>query len=225
MLCLITVSLHLLTSISAVLHSIWFLALKNLLLIMRTDIRVVVPSLQTGCGMFMLVENQPNFIRDWLLYASTDIDILKTALLTACRHRSAFNSDTEYELRATQYKIKQVQAIRKGITEDSTPARRTAITRAIMLALDEVTSPMAVASHERWLTISYKIYLNDLSMASRHVTGAVRIIQASGGADVLGLTSLVRYLIGASVFGKGLLEEDPSLQGIRSHLKTDLLRF
>jgi hypothetical protein len=110
----------------------------ELLLIMRADVRVVVPQLQTGCGMIRFVENQPDFVRDWLLFASTDVDILKTALLTACRHRSAFNSDNEYELRATQYKLEQIRVIRKSINSDGIPARRTAITTAIMLALDEV---------------------------------------------------------------------------------------
>ena len=94
--------------------------------------------------MIRFADNQPEFVKDWMLFASMDIDVLKGALLAACRHRSIFNSDNEYERWATQYKLEQIRGVRRGIAEGSIAARRMAVTRAIMLVLDEVRSSKAL---------------------------------------------------------------------------------
>lgn len=46
----------------------------------------------------------------------------------------------------------------------------------------------------------------DLPSASQHVLGALRIIQAAGGAQALGLSDLVRLLLHSQIHGKGLLD-------------------
>lgn len=70
-----------------------------------------------------------------------------------------------------------------------------------------------------------KIILEDLAMACMHISGVISILQASGGPDVLGLSGLVRYLICAALYGKGLMGLDANLHRVASGLKKDLARF
>lgn len=45
----------------------------------------------------------------------------------------------------------------------------------------------------------------DLASASQHVVGALKIIQAAGGAKALDLSDLIRLLLHSQIHGKGLL--------------------
>lgn len=48
--------------------------------------------------------------------------------------------------------------------------------------------------------------LRDMSTASQHVLGAVRIIQAAGGIQALGLSQLICDLLYCYVNGKGFFD-------------------
>lgn len=105
------------------------------------DLNEVVPQLQAECIMIRFVDDQPNFIRDWTLHSSMDVDLLRGVLLTACRHRAMSDSRDEYQRFATEYKLQHLRVIRKSISDGSLASRRTAVTRAIMLVVDEVKQP------------------------------------------------------------------------------------
>ncbi|KAI0827813.1 hypothetical protein F5Y06DRAFT_283585 [Hypoxylon sp. FL0890] len=69
---------------------------------------------------------------------------------------------------------------------------RIAVTRALVLAFDD-------------------IMLGDLSMASRHISGALHIIQMAGGFQALGLSEFIRYILHSCIYGKRLLDRQPVL--------------
>lgn len=53
--------------------------------------------------------------------------------------------------------------------------------------------------------------IQDISMASNHLLGAINIIQPTGGSQVLGLSDLVRYILYNCVHAKRLLDWMPVL--------------
>ena len=50
--------------------------------------------------------------------------------------------------------------------------------------------------------------LHDLCMASKHIWGAVRIVEAAGGAEALGLSDLEQFVMHNCMHGKRLLHAD-----------------
>lgn len=94
--------------------------------------------MQLYCPLFNFFDHQPNYIKNWVTYASTDLELLKGFLLTACRHLALDDSDKEYAEIAVQYKLTYVQSLQQHIAGESLAARRTAVTKALVLAMDDV---------------------------------------------------------------------------------------
>lgn len=61
--------------------------------------------------------------------------------------------------------------------------------------------------------------IRDITMASSHVLGAIRIIQAAGGIQNLELTDLVQYILYSCIYGKGLVDMDPDIAASIMSLK------
>ncbi|RSL43278.1 hypothetical protein CEP54_015154 [Fusarium duplospermum] len=66
-----------------------------------------------------------------------------------------------------------------------------AVTKALVLAIDE-------------------IMLGDLSMGIKHVIGAAEIVQVAGGAQALGLSGIVQYILDRCLRGHRLEDWDPT---------------
>lgn len=75
---------------------------------------------------------------NWVLLSSADTDFLKGFLLAACRHLSTVKSEIEYAEIAIQYKLRYIQDLRRTILSDGPSSRREAVTRALVLAFDDV---------------------------------------------------------------------------------------
>lgn len=59
-------------------------------------------------------------------------------LLTASRHLSMGGSEITYTRLALQYKLRYVQNLRETISTATLASRRAAVTKALVLAFDEV---------------------------------------------------------------------------------------
>jgi hypothetical protein len=98
--------------------------------------------------MIQLSERYQHIRNNWILFSTTDIDFLKGFLLSGCRHLSMIESVEEYAELALQYKLNYLQSLRETISAGTTLSRRTAITRALVLAFDDVSqNPKLVALH------------------------------------------------------------------------------
>ncbi|KAI5459603.1 hypothetical protein BGZ63DRAFT_255019 [Mariannaea sp. PMI_226] len=154
-------------------------------------IRVVVPYLDHHCPVMQYLGEYHEYIRkNWILLSSTDADLLRGFLLAACRHLSLVHLNKDYTQFALEYKLDYVQSLRKAISEGNPSSRRIAVTRALVLALDE-------------------IMLGDNIMASKHVAGAYHIVKMSGGARALGLSKFVSGILDGCISGKRLLDKTP----------------
>ncbi|KAF3798180.1 hypothetical protein GCG54_00010526 [Colletotrichum gloeosporioides] len=156
-------------------------------------VQVVVPEMLSQCPVLNYMRKHNDHVRNnWVLLNSAHMEFLKGFLLAACRHLSTVKSDREYAEIAIQYKLRYIQDLRRTILVDGPSSRREAVTRALVLAFDD-------------------IMIQDISMASNHVLGAINIIQAAGGSQVLGLSDLVRYILYNCVHAKRLLDWMPVL--------------
>ncbi|KAH8658537.1 hypothetical protein BGZ61DRAFT_371055 [Ilyonectria robusta] len=155
-------------------------------------VQVVLPYLNFHCPVLKNVGESSEYMRkNWIFLSSTDADFLQGFLLAACRHLSMVNLDGDYAQFAIQYKLRYIQSLRQAISSDNPSSCRIAVTKALVLTLDE-------------------IMLGDLSMASKHVVAAVNIIQMCGGSRALGLSNFVIYILNNCIKGKRLLEPQPS---------------
>ncbi|KAH6880359.1 hypothetical protein B0T10DRAFT_581623 [Thelonectria olida] len=159
-------------------------------------VQVVAPNMKTHCPLMTYLGGRHSYVKNnWILVSSTNIDFLRGFLLAACRDLSMMSSKTEYSELAIQYKLTYVQNLREAMLCGDQVSRQTAVTRALVLAFDE-------------------IMVRDLSMASKHVLGAVHIIREAGGVQALGLSELVICILYSCMYGKGLLDLDLELESI-----------
>lgn len=109
------------------------------------DVQEIAPLLETQCPVVNhFGQNHDSMRGNWLLFSSTDINLLHGFLLTACRHLSLQQGEI-YAVWAIQYKLKYVQDLRESLSADDPTSRRTAVSKALVLAFDEVnknSSPM-----------------------------------------------------------------------------------
>ncbi|KZL70448.1 hypothetical protein CT0861_07107 [Colletotrichum tofieldiae] len=155
-------------------------------------VQEIAPNLEAQCPVVNYLGQKYDNIRgNWLLLGSTDINLLRGFLLAACRHLS-FHQGELYSEWAIQYKLKHVQDLRECLSADDPASRRTSVAKALVLAFDE-------------------IMLRDMTMASRHLLGAIQIIHEAGGLEILGLSNIVRCVLDNCMYGKGILDWDPSL--------------
>ncbi|KAF4971405.1 hypothetical protein FZEAL_9856 [Fusarium zealandicum] len=156
-------------------------------------INVVVPQLCLQCPILEHLGRGHRSMRDnWVLYSSTDTDLLKGFLLAACRHLSVFQSEEEYTQLALQYKLSYVQSLREVISMGNPSLSRVAVARAMVLVFDEIT-------------------LGDITMASNHVLGIIQIIKSGGGPQAVGLSDFLQMSLNSCIYGKRLLDWNPVL--------------
>lgn len=102
---------------------------------------MVIPYLDFHCPILnRLAEYHAHLRKNWLFFSSTDIHFLKGFLLAACRHLSMVYPDGDYAQLAIQYKLSYVKSLRQGISAEAEPPSGTSVTRALVLAFDEVSS-------------------------------------------------------------------------------------
>ena len=75
---------------------------------------------------------------NWIMIASTEVDMLRGFLLTACRHISQSSSDQGFAELAIQYKLNHVHDLQRALLAKGAVAGRTAVTKALVLATDDV---------------------------------------------------------------------------------------
>lgn len=103
------------------------------------DCQVVLPHLNLNCPVLKHVGESQEYMRqNWVFLSSTDTDFLRGFLLGACRHLTKVNMDENYVQIAIQYKLGYVQSLRKDIMANNEASKRVAITKALVLTLDEV---------------------------------------------------------------------------------------
>ncbi|XXG99422.1 hypothetical protein Hte_005761 [Hypoxylon texense] len=132
--------------------------------------------------------------KNWVIFSSTDIDLLKGFLLVSCRHLSMVQLEEEYVEMAIRYKLAYIQSLREIISTEDLSLGRVAVSKAIVLAFDD-------------------LMLSNLSMAAKHIGGALEIVQMAGGFQALGSSSFVSYIFSSCIYGKRLLDLDPMLRG------------
>ncbi|KAH9902144.1 hypothetical protein F4778DRAFT_736448 [Xylariomycetidae sp. FL2044] len=151
-------------------------------------VTVVLPDLYLYCSsMRTLSQYHPDMAANWLFFGSTDIEILRGFLLTSCRHLSEICAEREYVQLAIEYRLHHVKSLRESMSAGSASASRVAVTKALVLASDDVM-------------------IRDLPSASQHLLGAIRIIEAAGGTQALNLSGTVRFLLRNQIEEKRLLD-------------------
>ncbi|KAF7562260.1 hypothetical protein G7046_g1851 [Stylonectria norvegica] len=136
------------------------------------DIHSVFPDMQAQCPIINYLGARHDYITsNWILFSSTDLELLKGFLLAASRHLYMLGRDDRYEAIAIHYKLRYVRSLRETIRGGDLFSSRAAVTRAVVLAFDEMM-------------------VRNMSMASQHVLGAIQIIQQAGGTKALGLSDL-----------------------------------
>lgn len=76
--------------------------------------------------------------KNWVLFSSTNTDLLRGFLLAGCRHLSLVHCDEKYAEIATRLKVTYIQGLRKMISPDNPSLARAAAARALILAFDDV---------------------------------------------------------------------------------------
>ncbi|KAM0345069.1 hypothetical protein ACHAPU_006955 [Fusarium lateritium] len=169
----------------------------------HSDTQVVLPSQIDTCTASWGLKNKVKDFRSyWMFFIATDAIILRGLLLVACRHLSLVGMQDEYAQLAMRYKLQYLRNLQRCILAEDPATRREAIAMTTVLALDE----MACGNHP---------------MAAKHILGAVKIIQAAGGIEKLGLNEVVRYSLCALLYGKRLLDWDSDLYLTTSVLTPD----
>ncbi|KAH6963131.1 hypothetical protein DER45DRAFT_552516 [Fusarium avenaceum] len=162
--------------------------------------QVVLPFLISDCAMAWGLKDKVMDVGSyWMFFNSSDPIILRGSLLVACRHLSLVGLQDEYAQLATRYKLYYLQTLRRYILSNDLSSRRKAVAITTVLALDETAC-------------------GDHRMAAKHLLGAVKIIEASGGISSLDLNEVVRYSLWSLVYSKRLIDWDADL-----YLKTSVL--
>lgn len=101
--------------------------------------QVVSPDMCDRCPILNALGDEHRRIRDnWTVLSSTNIDVLRGSLLSACRWLSIVCQETEYAELAIQYKLRLVQDLRETMTIGDLSSSRKAVGKALVLACDEV---------------------------------------------------------------------------------------
>lgn len=104
------------------------------------DVNVVVPYLDLHCPVMRHLGGDYHYRKqNWILLASTEIDLLKGFLLAACRHLFIVHLEKEFGQLAIQYKLSYVRSLRETISATGAESSRMAVTKALVLAIDEVS--------------------------------------------------------------------------------------
>lgn len=150
--------------------------------------------------------------QNWILFSSTEVELLKGFLLAACRHLYIVHLEKEFGQLAIQYKLNYVRSLRETISATGPASSRMAVTKALVLGIDEVSlmlrfkEPITV---EPSTDLATKIMLGDLSMAIKHVIAAAEIVHVAGGPQALGLSGIVQYILDRCLQGHRRENWDP----------------
>lgn len=82
---------------------------------------------------------------NWVLMASTEVELLHGFLLTASRHLSNTSPNPVFSELAIQYKLRHVQSLRQSMLAGDAQAGRVAVTKALVLATDDVSASESAA--------------------------------------------------------------------------------
>ncbi|KAK4039723.1 NADP-dependent oxidoreductase domain-containing protein [Parachaetomium inaequale] len=157
-------------------------------------IQVVTPDMCNRCPVLNLLGDVNRRVRDnWVILSSTNVEMLRGSLLSACRWLSIVHQQPEYAELAIQYKLRLVRDLQETIGVGTPSSRRSAVSKALVLAFDEIT-------------------IRDMVMAATHLAGALQIIRVAGGIEALELSGLVLFLLSSCVYAKKLLDSDPRME-------------
>ncbi|KAJ3549027.1 hypothetical protein NM208_g727 [Fusarium decemcellulare] len=169
-------------------------------------VQVVYPYMSAHCPIMQNFREYHAYMRtNWILLSSTDRDLLIGFLLASSRHLSLVQCEKEYSEIAIQYKLNCVKSLRDAISTGDPALSRAAITRALVLTLDE-------------------LMLGDLAMASKHVAAAAHILQIGGGPKALGISEFVTHILFNCIYGKRLLAWEPAYPCGSEFMKPEVVR-
>lgn len=158
-------------------------------------VRVVLPYMCAQCPIMQHFTDYHDYMRrNWVIFSSADIDLLKGFLLASCRHLSLVQFEEEYADIAIRYKLAYIQGLREIISTEDPSLGRIAVSKALVLAFDD-------------------LMIGDLSMAAKHIGGALEIVQMAGGFQALGSSAFISYIFSSCIYGKRLLDLDPKVRG------------
>ncbi|KAH7151650.1 hypothetical protein DER46DRAFT_614984, partial [Fusarium sp. MPI-SDFR-AT-0072] len=151
-------------------------------------VHVVAPQQQQRCTFLSPLSKAQEYVRrNWVFVCSGNIELLKGFLLSAARSLAMLN-DQEFKATAVQYKLRFIQALQQSLSAGDLSSLRSAVPQALVLAFDETMA-------------------QNRSIASKHILGAVHIIQAIGGPEKAELDSIVYFLLFRCVFEKSIVEK------------------
>lgn len=167
------------------------------------------------CPILNVLGDENRRIRDnWVILSSTNLEILKGTLLSACRWLSIVQQETEYAELAIQYKLRLVRDLQETIGMGCLLSSRSAVSKALVLAFDEVRISHTITYPLLRESVAHasQVTIRDMPMAATHLAGALQIIRAAGGIEALELSGLVLFLLSSCVYAKKLLDSDPRIE-------------
>ncbi|KAI8711628.1 Aldo-ket-red domain-containing protein [Fusarium sp. LHS14.1] len=176
-------------------------------------VNVVVPYLDLHCPVMKHLGGDYHYRKqNWILFSSTEVELLKGFLLAACRHLYIVHLEKEFGQLAIQYKLNYVRSLRETISATGPASSRMAVTKALVLGIDEVSLMLRFKEPmkgEPWTDLATEIMLGDLSMAIKHVIAAAEIVHVAGGPQALGLSGIVQYILDRCLQGHRRENWDP----------------
>lgn len=130
-----------------------------------------------------------------MLLSSRDIELLRGCILVSSRQIAFTYKDEKYEEMAMQHKIRLVREVRGDLLKkniagsDGAAISRSAVTKALILTLEEAV-------------------VGNSNLALVHLQGALDILSAGGGVDVLGFSDVVRFVLSSCETGLELLMKE-----------------
>ncbi|KAH6960154.1 hypothetical protein DER45DRAFT_557232, partial [Fusarium avenaceum] len=150
-------------------------------------VHVVAPRQQERCIFSTPLSKEQEYVRrNWVLVCSDNIELMKGFLLSAARSLAILHNQ-EFQATAFQYKLRFIQALQQSLSVGDLSSLRLAVPQALVLAFDEMMVRNSV-------------------LASKHISGAVHIIQEMGGVEKAELNSIVYFLLFRCLFETSAVE-------------------
>ena len=134
--------------VAKVLHPSDCFMLRFIPFTMTADVTVIIPLMR--CNEHSVGFSQ-RMTRTWVPLALTETGLLNIMFLASCRHLAAgyqHQPQQEYLTRmAFQYKLKCLQSLRSSISVEAPSFSDSTVSKAIMLAYDEVKDTQSLGIH------------------------------------------------------------------------------
>jgi hypothetical protein len=142
----------------------------------------------------------------WVPLAVAEQSLLYIIFLASCRTLANQYTDRPeqklFNRLAFQYKLVILRSLRESITTEAPRFSDTTVSKALMLAYDEVRT---LHYYKRQDDNVHQLFVHDEKMLKHHVQGAVQMVNLNGGPQTLGLDGLMARLL-SNLLNKVIIE-------------------